>query len=133
MPKRINKKTKQSDIIIDDIIAPDDDDDYFNLQKNISKPARELKRKILTKKLQHVIKKRINKKTVDARNNYVSSFIDNLKQLRVNDIEEVDVNLKYLNLNEIIKLIKTNIPDKKLALRLDGSKDYVLSDHTINK
>ena len=132
-PKRLNKKTKQSDIIINDIVAPDDDDDYFNLQKNISKPARELKRKILTKKLQTFIKKRINKKTVDARNNYVSSFIDKLKQLRVDDVKEVDVNLKYLNLNEIIKLIKTNIPDKKLAFRLDGSKDYVLSDHTINK
>ena len=37
--------------------------------------------------------KRLNKKTkqsdVDARNNYVSSFIDKLKQLRVNDIKEV--------------------------------------------
>ena len=40
-PKRINKKTKQSDIIINDIVAPDDNDDNFNLQKNISKPARE--------------------------------------------------------------------------------------------
>ena len=90
-----------------------------------------MKRKILTKKLQTFIKKRINKKTVDARNNYVSSFIDKLKQLRVDDVKEVDINLKYLSLNEIIKLIKTNIPDKKLAFRLDGSKDYVLSDHTI--
>ena len=79
----------------------------------------------------------MNKKTkqsdVDARNNYVSSFIDNLKQLRVKDIKDVDINLKYLNLKEIIKLIKTNIPDKKLALRLDNNKDYVLSDHFINK
>ena len=56
-PKRLNKKTKQSDIIINDIVAPDDDDDKFNLQKNISKPARELKRKILTKKVQQFIKR----------------------------------------------------------------------------
>ena len=55
--KRLNKKTKQSDIIINDIVAPDDNDDYFNLQKNISKPARELKRKILTKKVQQFIRR----------------------------------------------------------------------------
>jgi len=55
--KRLNKKTKQSDIIINDIVAPDDNDDYFNLQKNISKPARELKRKILTKRIQQFIKR----------------------------------------------------------------------------
>ena len=34
MSKRLNKKTKQSDIIINDIVAPDDNDDYFNLKKN---------------------------------------------------------------------------------------------------
>ena len=84
---RINKEKTQSDIIINDIVAPDDSDDYFNLQMNISKPARDLKRKILTKHIQQFInfffKKCINTKTkqsdVDARNNYVSSFIDNLK------------------------------------------------------
>ena len=66
--------------------------------------------------------KRLNKKIkqsdVDARNNYVSSFIDNLKQLRVKDIKDVDINLKYLNLKEIIKLIKTNIPDKKTCVKI---------------
>ena len=31
----------------------------------------------------------------------MSSFIDDLKQLRVSDIKEVDVNLKYLNLKKL--------------------------------
>ena len=66
--------------------------------------------------------KRSNNKTkqsdVDARNNYVSSFIDNLKRLRVKDVENVDINLTHLNLKEIIKLIKTNIPDKKTCTEI---------------
>ena len=49
------------------------------------------------------------------------------------DVKDVDINLKYLNIKEIVKLIKTNIPDKKRALRLDNNKDDILNDHTINK
>jgi len=72
---------------------------YYNPNKLISDTLR----KKVFNHLYNMSPKRINKKTkqsdVDDRNNYVSSFIDNLKKLRVKDVEDVYINLKYLNLN----------------------------------
>ena len=52
------KRTKDSLLVINDIIPPTDDDDRFGLRDALSKPARRLRRKTQTKTLQRYIKKR---------------------------------------------------------------------------
>ena len=52
MPKSLNKKRKQNDIIIDDIVAPDNNDDKYGVKTPLDKPARRLRRKTQTQTIQ---------------------------------------------------------------------------------
>ena len=54
------KSSKDNVLVISDTISPIDDDDEFGLRDALSKPARRLRRKMQTKTLQKLIKKRYN-------------------------------------------------------------------------
>ena len=56
MSKSLNKKRKQNDIIIDDIVAPDNNDDKYGVKTPLDKPARRLRRKTQTKTIQKWVK-----------------------------------------------------------------------------
>ena len=56
MSKSLNKKRKQNDIIIDDIVAPDNNDDKYGINTPLDKPARRLRRKTQTKTIQKWVK-----------------------------------------------------------------------------
>ena len=52
------KSSNYNLFVIGDIISPIDDDDEFGLRDALSKPARILRRKMQTKNVQKLIKKR---------------------------------------------------------------------------
>ena len=56
MSKSLNKKRKQNDIIIDDIVAPGNNDDKYGINTPLDKPARRLRRKTQTKTIQKWVK-----------------------------------------------------------------------------
>ena len=52
------KSSNYNLLVISDIISPIDDDDEFGFRDALSKPARRLRRKMQTKTVQTIIKKR---------------------------------------------------------------------------
>ena len=79
---------------------------YYNPNKLISDNLR----KKLFNHLYNMSPKRLNKKTkksdIDTRNNYVSSFIDNLKKLRVKDIKDCRYTFKIFKSKRNYKINK---------------------------
>ena len=66
-------------------------------------------------------------------NFYKNDLIDKLKEMNLNKIDDLKIDLKKMTVKESVKLIKTYVLDKKLALRLENDKYYFLNDNTMSK
>ena len=78
-------KSKDSLLVINDVISPIGDDDKFGLRDALSKPARRLRRKAQTKTLQRYIKKRYH---ADYKNK-VMLELEKLKSHKIKKSESI--------------------------------------------
>ena len=79
------KKSKDSLLVINDIISPIGDDDKIGLRDALSKPARRLRRKTQTKTLQRYIKKRYH---ADYKNKIMLE-LEKLKSRKIKKSESI--------------------------------------------
>ena len=120
------KKSKDSLLVINDIISPIGDDDKIGLRDALSKPARRLRRKTQTKTLQGYIKKRYNA-------DYKNKKMLELEKLISRKIKKVRIDLNRINIRALASRIGVLGDGSKLAMVLPpSSRYYALNDRTVN-
>ena len=120
------KSSNYNLLVISDIISPIDDDDEFGLRDALSKPARRLGRKMQTKTVQKLIKKRYD-------SDYENKIMLELEKLKNGQIQHVKVDLTKINIRALASRISVLSEDVKLYMKLLTSKRYyALNDRTIN-
>ena len=70
---------------------------------------------------------------VKSKNMYVHSLTDDFKKIDTGEIKNVDIDLTKINIKQAVRLVKQSIDDKKLAVKLNDDRLYMLNDNTINK
>ena len=120
------KKSKDSLLVINDIISPIGDDDKIGLRDALSKPARRLRRKTQTKTLQRYIKKRYNAE-------YKNTIMLELEKLKSRKIKKkVRVDLTKINIRALASRIGVLSDGLRLTMILPSINIYyALNDRTI--
>lgn len=116
------------------LIFPNDQHKYYyNPNKLISDS---LKKKVFTYLYTPTnnMSESLNKKTtVQDKNKYVKSLIEDFKQIHSGTRKTAKIDLTKVNVKQVVKLIQQNIDNKKLSFELNDGKLYMLNDNTINK
>ena len=123
MSKSLNKKRKQNDIIIDDIVAPDDNDDKYGINTPLDKPARRLRRKTQTKTIQKWVKQ--NKENFKQEDHDVQLAF-NLTIREGETIVKKSYNTKVFNVFGGKTKLRRGIEDKIKEIRNLYEEDYNL-------
>ena len=107
------------------MISPIDDDGEFGLRNALSKPARQLMRKIQTKTLQELIKKRYN-------SYYKNKLMLELDKLKNRPFKQVRIDLTKINIRALASRIGVLSDGLRLTMILPSINIYyALNDRTI--
>ena len=74
-----------------------------------------------------------NNQNIKNKNINTRLLIDELKQINEGKIKNADIDLTKTTIKQAIRLVKQNIADKRLAIKLDDDRLYMLNENTINK
>ena len=113
------------------VTFPNDDYKYkYNSDKLISN---KLFKKVLTHLYNNMSKPLNQNASVKQKNMYIHSLTQNFKKINEGELKTTDIDLQKITIKQAVRLVKQTIDDKKLAIKLDDGKLYMLNDNTINK